>query len=449
MKKFFQFSKLSLVVACLLSMVLLAACGTKDPDPTTPTEETTLKGSISANRTLDASKKYTLSGFVYVEAGATLTIPAGTIIFGDKATKGTLIVKPGAKIMAEGTASKPIVFTSAQPKGSRAAGDWGGVVILGKAPVNKSPITVEGENISTFGGTDDNDNSGVFKYVRIEFAGIAFEPDKELNSLTLGGVGKGTTIEYIQVSYGNDDSYEWFGGNVNAKYLIAFAGLDDDFDTDNGYSGFVQYGLSIRDPRIADQFSGSVSNGFESDNDAQGTTQTPQTSAKFANMSIFINADNAANSKYFAGCQIRRNSAMNLYNSVIVGNYPWGLELRDSLTLANHKNGGFTVAGLTTDKKYRFNVNNSLYRLSAADTTTLTATAKANQFEQLISSLGLNANYNSLTSPGFLLQSNSPLLTNGVTLPTGFEPTNYRGAFNATNNWTAGWTNFNPQNTDY
>lgn len=447
MKKFFQFLKTPLAFALMLSMIVFTSCDS-EPDPTTPTEETTLRGSISANRTLDASKKYTISGFVYVESGATLTIPAGTILLGDKASKGTLIVKPGAKIMAEGTASKPIVFTSGQPKGSRAAGDWGGIIILGKAKVNKSPVTVEGENTTTYGGTDDNDNSGILKYVRIEFAGIAFEPDKEINGLTLGGVGKGTTLEYIQVSYCNDDSYEWFGGNVNAKYLVAFGGLDDDFDTDFGYSGFVQYCLSIRDPRIADQFSGSVSNGFESDNDGTGTTQTPQTSAKFANMSIFINSD-TANAKYFAGCQIRRNSAMSLYNSVIVGNYPWGLELRDSLTIANHKNGGFAVAGLTTNKKYRFNVNSSRYALSAADTTALTAAAKANQFEAVVTSLGLNANYNSLTAPGFLLQSNSPLLTNGVTLPAGFEATNYRGAFNATNNWTAGWTNFNPQNTDY
>ncbi len=447
MKKFFQFLKTPFAFALLLSMIVFSSCDPTE-EPTTPTEETTLKGSISASRTLDASKKYTLSGFVYVEAGATLTIPAGTIIFGDKATKGTLIVKPGAKIMAEGTASKPIVFTSGQPKGSRAAGDWGGIIILGKAKVNKSPVTVEGENTTTYGGTDDNDNSGILKYVRIEFAGIAFEPDKEINGLTLGGVGKGTTLEYIQVSHCNDDSYEWFGGNVNAKYLVAFAGLDDDFDTDFGYSGMVQYGLSIRDPRVADQFSGSVSNGFESDNDGTGTTQTPQTSAKFANMSIFINSD-SANAKYFSGCQIRRNSAMNLYNSVIVGNYPWGLELRDSLTLANHKNGGFAVAGLTTNKKFRFNVNSSGYRLSAADTTALTAAAKANQFEAVVTSLGLNANYNSLTNPGFLLQAGSALLTNGVTLPTGFEATTYRGAFNATNNWTAGWTNFNPQNTDY
>ena len=172
---------------------------------------------------------------MYVEDGATLTIEPGTIIKGEKSSKGSLIVKRGGKIIANGTVDKPIVFTSNQAKGSRAAGDWGGLVLLGKAPVNKTPAVIEGENLTQFGGTDAADNSGSLKYVRIEFAGIAFETDKEINGLTFGGVGSGTTIDYVQVSHSGDDSYEWFGGTVNAKHLIAFRGLDDDFDTDNRF----------------------------------------------------------------------------------------------------------------------------------------------------------------------------------------------------------------------
>ena len=191
-----------------------------------------------------------------------LTIEPGTIIKGDKLTKGTLIVKPGAKIMAEGSATKPIVFTSSSAKGSRNYGDWGGIILLGKAPVNKTPATIEGENVSTFGGTDAADNSGTLKYVRIEFAGIAFETDKEINGLTFGGVGSGTTIDYVQVSYSGDDAYEWFGGSVNAKHLISYRTLDDDFDTDWGFSGNVQYAMALRDPAVADQCSCSDSNGF-------------------------------------------------------------------------------------------------------------------------------------------------------------------------------------------
>ena len=144
--------------------LILSSCG-RDEDTTdviVPGENLTIKGSITTNTTWAAKNKYLLEGFVYVEAGATLTIEPGTIIKGDKSTKATLIVKPGAKIIAEGTASKPIVFTSNQPKGSRNYGDWGGVILLGKAKVNKNPATIEGENISTFGGIDEN--AGFIRY---------------------------------------------------------------------------------------------------------------------------------------------------------------------------------------------------------------------------------------------------------------------------------------------
>ena len=284
-----------LLVATSLSM---SSCDREDDedDVVIPGESLTIKGSITTNTTWAAKNKYLLEGFVYVEAGATLTIEPGTIIKGDKSTKATLIVKPGAKLIAEGTKTKPIVFTSNQAKGSRNYGDWGGLIILGKAKVNKTPATIEGENISTFGGTDDNDNSGILKYVRLEFGGIAFETDKEINGLTLGGVGKGTTIEYVQVSNNGDDAYEWFGGNVNAKYLVSYKNLDDDFDTDWGYSGNVQYGFSLRDAKVADQCTCSDSNGFESDNDAAGSEAAPQTNAKFANISIVL-ADGTPDAK--------------------------------------------------------------------------------------------------------------------------------------------------------
>ena len=129
------------------------------------------------------------------------------------------------------------------------------MIILGNARVNKNPSVIEGENITTFGGDNNSDNSGILKYVRIEFAGIPFETDKEINGLTLAGVGSNTIIDYVQVSHSGDDSFEWFGGTVNASHLIAYSGVDDDFDSDNGYSGLVQYGLALRNPVIADPVS--------------------------------------------------------------------------------------------------------------------------------------------------------------------------------------------------
>src|SRR4030095_6414885 len=168
--------------------------------------------------------------------------------------------------------------------------DWGGVVILGKAANNQSAsqaiegISAPSGDNGLYGGTTDDDNSGEFQYVRIEFAGIALSTDNELNGLTMGSVGSATKIDHVQVSYSGDDSFEWFGGKVNTSHLIAYRGWDDDFDTDFGYTGFNQFLVSYRDPNVADK---SGSNGFESDNDAQGDTKTPQTAATFANVTFF------------------------------------------------------------------------------------------------------------------------------------------------------------------
>ncbi len=194
-------------------------------------------------------------------------------------------MEPGGKLIAKGTATEPIVFTSERAPGSRRPGDWGGVIVCGKAPNNNGVLAqqIEGGPRTKHGGTDANDNSGVLQYVRIEFAGYPFKKDQEIYGLTLGSVGAGTTVDHVQVSYSNDDSFEWFGGTVNCKYLIAYRGWDDDFDTDNGYSGNVQFGLSVRDSRIADA---SQSNGFESDNNAEGSTAEPFTSATFSNMTF-------------------------------------------------------------------------------------------------------------------------------------------------------------------
>ncbi len=432
----------TLLLSVLSLFLLVTACrvdnGNNNPVPTDK-EQVEVTGTITASTTFSASKKYLLKGFVYVAEGVTLTIEPGTVIKGDKDTKGSLIIKPGAKLMAEGTVQKPIVFTSNQPKGQRGYGDWGGIIILGKAKVNKAPATVEGENISTFGGTNDSDNSGVIKFVRIEFAGVAFEPDKEINGLTLGGVGSGTVIDYVQVSYSGDDSYEWFGGTVNAKHLIAFRGLDDDFDTDNGYSGKVQFGVSLRDPSIADQCSCSSSNAFESDNDGSGTAALPQTSVAFANMSVYI-APDVPNGKYNAGALIRRNSAMSLYNSLIVGAYPKaGLELNGTASQANFVNGLSQIKGLV---------------LSGMNTPTLTTdstrfyNAQNGNKVSLLADLKLESSYNNFLAPKFAPFSYSPLLTNAMPAPAGFTTANYVGAFGI-EDWTIGWANFDPQNTDY
>jgi len=294
----------------------------------------TLSGTISANRTLDAAKVYKLEGFVYIADGVTLTIPAGTVIRGDQVSKGTLVVTRGGKIMAEGTAAKPIVFTSNKPVGQRAPGDWGGIIMLGKS-VNNIPGgngLIEGgltEPLGRHGGTDAADNSGTLKYVRIEFPGIAFQKDNEINGLTLGSVGAGTTIDYVQVAFSGDDSFEWFGGTVNAKHLVSTANVDDVFDFDNGFSGKLQFLVGQRDPSLADQ--AGQSNGIESDNSASDFTVSPRTRPVISNMTLIGPGNTGVDPKHEYANLWRRGSKMILANSVFIG-FRYGLDIRDKET---------------------------------------------------------------------------------------------------------------------
>ncbi len=301
------------------------------PDSTNyPATTVTISGTISSNTTWTSNQVYKLSGVVYVDSLVTLTIQPGTIIRGDNSVaNSSLIVKRGGKLLAQGTATNPIVFTSNQPVGSRTLGDWGGVILLGKARMNQGFGFIEGlaaVNEHMYGGNDDLDNSGILSYVRIEYGGYVFAQNKEINGLTMGAVGSGTQIDHIQVSYVNDDAFEWYGGTVNAKYLVSYRNLDDDFDTDFGYSGKVQFGLSVRDPQIADpSFSlpsgASTSEGFESDNDANGSYLLPRTSATFSNFTMIgpFRGNNAStvHPAFRRGARIRRNSALKIINSVI------------------------------------------------------------------------------------------------------------------------------------
>jgi hypothetical protein len=368
-------------------------------------------GNITEDITLTSDKVYLLDGWVYVKAGATITIQPGTVIRGSKANKGALIVEKGAKIIAEGTAEHPIVFTSNQDAGSRSYGDWGGVIVLGKAQVNKIDPVIEGGPTSTYGGDNDADTSGTLTYVRIEFPGIAFQPDKEINGLTFGGVGSGTTVNYIQVSYSGDDSYEWFGGKVNAKHLIAFRGWDDDFDTDYGYRGMVQFAVSLRDPAIADP--GSGSNGFESDNDGTGTDATPFTEAVFSNISCFgplVTPSTTVNSNFKRAMHIRRNSKLSIFNSVFAG-YLTGLFIDGAATQANADNGELNVQNtiLAGCKDYFASDYDSTYFLNPS---------KHNMRLASNSELGLNDPFN-LEAPDFLPSQVAYLLDGWVYVKDG------------------------------
>ncbi|KYH05637.1 MULTISPECIES: hypothetical protein [Chryseobacterium] len=428
------------------------------------TENLILSGKITSNTTLKANKIYKLRGLVYVTNGATLTIEPGTKIVGEADKNGALIITRGSKIMAEGTAANPIIFTS--EKASPKRGDWAGVVILGNAPTNASfggtngVGEIEGginnsEGLGLYGGNNAADNSGVLKYVRIEYAGYAFLPDKEINGLTFGGVGSGTTVDYVEVAYANDDSFEWFGGTVNCSHLISYKGLDDDFDTDNGYSGNVQFGIAVRDSQVADV---SGSNAFESDNDANGSTLTPQTSATFSNMTIIGPINSAApgsiNALFQNALQIRRNSSISVFNSVFTG-FPVGLFIDatkgsptdnnivgNKLFFENNVLAGNTTPlkfGPSTSTPTTYTLNDLTTWFNAKGNTILASTAD-------VKLAGAWAPAG--TTPNFTPNAGSPLLTGGAftnpKLATWFTQVTYRGAVkDATDTWYAGWTNFN------
>jgi hypothetical protein len=316
------------------------------------TETTTLNDAsgiknITGTVTLDASKVYLLTSTCVVRSGGKLIIPAGTVIRGAADLTATpklyalITVERGGMIEVNGTSTNPVVMTSNKAAGSRDRGDWGGLVLCGKAVNNQGlDVQLEGFNnvavdntLGKFGGTDDADNSGVVKYVRIEFAGLAFEPNKEVNSLTMGSVGSKTEIEGVQCSFGNDDAFEWFGGTVICKKLISYKTTDDDFDTDFGYRGAVQFGIAVRDTAYFDlswnaTSGASTSETFESDNDAAGSGKLPLTSALFSNITCVgpVPLDKTYNDltatqkgAFRRGARIRRNSRLSIVNSVFMG----------------------------------------------------------------------------------------------------------------------------------
>ena len=317
---------------------------------------------ISTNTTWTKNNTYVINGVVYVKSGVTLTIEPGTVIFGgNSVANSSLIICKGAKLNAIGTPTQPIVFTSAFPAGFRRPGQWGGIILLGKASLNSTssatsptPSTygvnyiegltevnnnTTGESTEFGGGSspDDEDNSGTLKYVRIEFGGFIFSQNKEINGLTLGAIGRGTTIDYVQTSFINDDAFEWFGGTVNCSHLVSYRTVDDDWDTDFGFSGTVQFCLAVRDPKLGDDSyslasGSSTSEGYESDNDAIGSNNNPRTKALFSNITNIgpLRGNNStANLAYIhpafrRAARIRRNSELKIFNSIL-SDCPTGL----------------------------------------------------------------------------------------------------------------------------
>lgn len=441
----------------------------------------TLKGRIDSNMTLTSANDYIMDGLVYMMPNRTLTIQPGVVVKANFTGNNVaaLVIPRNAKIVAEGTATSPVVFTSANP--NPRSGDWGGIVILGNARVNTSSaagagtVQVEGginpgdgSNLGIGGGTNDDDSSGVLRYVRIEYAGYAFQPDQEINSLTMAAVGRKTRIEYVQVAYAKDDAFEWFGGTVNCRYLVAYKTQDDDFDSDNGYSGNVQFGLIVRDSSIADV---SRSEAFESDNDGTGSANPPKTSAIFSNVTAIgprAALNNIGNSLYLAGAQIRRNTGISIYNSVFMG-WPQGLLVDDSRGLvwddvqdSTIRFAGNLIAGTATPFGYATGTGsttnaaavdawfrNSFYKNAVLANNEQVGYTRPYDYSNPDFSPFASANVN---IPGFPSGPNPIVGAANVTFTDPkiaaspfFVAVNFRGAIGPSgeyNNWYKGWTRF-------
>jgi hypothetical protein len=397
--------------------------------------------------------KYTLKGYVYVNQRATLRFAPGSVIVSDSVVKGALIIEQNSRLFCEGTATEPIIFTSGKSPATRQPGDWGGIVILGNAPTNRTtPPIIEGGINAVYGGSVAGDNSGILRYVRIEFAGIAADPNSEINGLTLGGVGSGTTIEYVQVSYGNDDAYEFFGGTVNAKYLIALATADDDYDFDFGYRGRLQFGIALRDPLFVDP--GDAGNGIECDNDATGSLAAPFTRPILSNFT-FCGPNDAPGtlSNHNFNMRWRRSTEFEVHNSILMGYMDAGFSIENDETVLRYKND------ISFFKNNLVHAIASPFRSGTASVMTSaeveTKALSQGNTKNTVAEINL-ANPFNLTAPNFLPNAGSPALSgaqflNG-TAPsatnTFFTVTTYRGAMGTTN-WTSGWASFTPKTNVY
>lgn len=423
-----------------------------------------VKDSIVGNVTWTSDNTYLIKGFLYVVKGANLTIEPGTLIKGEKATKGTLIVERGGKLFAQGTDTRPIVFTSEFAAGQRQNGDWGGIILCGNATINLNNIInggayyggdaqVEGGPRSNYGGNSQYDNSGILRYVRIEFAGMAHSLNNETNGLTLCGVGELTQIDHVQVSNSGDDGFEWLGGTVNAKYLISSESLDDDWDIGNGWSGKLQFAVSRRNPSIADP---SGSNGIESDNNDISTFANPRSQALLSNLTVVgpqSDTSFAVNTQYKNGVHFRANSQVCIYNTIVMG-WTGGLFLDGSGVTTSAKNDTLQIrntifAGLRNGRDFTTNTGNTFNTNLWYATSTFQNRAYIQPAQVMLGDPfnDVTPNWTPILSSPAASGANfsNPKLNN-----TFFTPTAYIGAFDPQQTrWDTGWSEYNPKITDY
>jgi hypothetical protein len=420
----------------------LSACPATTPDDVPPAGDDDdavacadnlciLSGTLTDDLVLTADTDWLLRGGVFVGDDVnptTLTIEPGTTIYGESSTDGMLVVRRNARLVADGTADAPIVFTSSKEDGSRARGDWGGLILNGNAPINscgdgEGACEAFGEGgTGWYGGDDADDDSGVLRYVRVEFAGTLISPDNELNGIAFQGVGRGTTVDYVQVHMNADDGVEFFGGTVEAKHLLLTGIGDDNIDWTDGWQGKIQFA-------VAQQYEDNGDNGIEADNNGDDNSASPRSMPTLSNITL-IGVPGGASSDL--GLLLREGTAGALSNLVVTGFADACLDVDHAETFAQVDSGDLTISHSILDCATPFGED-------ATDPTTVAAFFDAGDGNEL----GDPGLVDPLTavSPGFAPAPTSLAATGGsAPADAFFDAVTFRGGVGPDDDWTAGWT---------
>jgi hypothetical protein len=402
----------------IIASSILTSCSKDDDNTPTPNPAgtSTISGTITSDQVWTSGSHYILAGGVHVKEGVTLTIQPGVTVTSSKTepTVAYLLIERGAKIMAEGTKTAPIVFTSGQDNPAR--GDWGGIIICGKAPINNGTEATAEVGDVLYGGNVSDDNSGVLKYIRCEYTGNAINSEKEHNGFTFNGVGAETLVEYLQVYLGNDDGYEFFGGTVNARYLVSTGSKDDSFDWTYGWSGKGQFWVGQQASDIGDRA------GIEADNNGSDNTATPYSNPTLSNLT-FIGAEDGDGSNQ--GLKLREGTKVTIYNMICSNMPKRGVQVEHDVTLTNLENGDIVIKGSIVDGANRYVYTNS-------DGTSFVPTSP---FEDDASNTGSDASFLN----GYIGTSTTSAQDPQI-LDSWFSAGSFIGAVEAGNDWTAGWT---------
>jgi hypothetical protein len=388
-----------------------------------------IHGRFTSDLRLTSDTYWVLRGAVFIGAPGRIIIDPGTRIVGELATAGTLIIERGAQIIADGTAGQPIVFTSDQPVGGRARGDWGGLVINGFAPVNLAGGVGIGEgDTGIYGGNDPDDSSGILRYVRVEFAGIEFSPDNELNGIAFQGVGRGTIVDHIQVSFNKDDGIEMFGGTVDIKHAVLTGIGDDSIDWTFGWQGRAQF-------LVVQQRGDDADRGIEADNQANNNDLLPRSKPTIYNMTLVGDPDTTEGPESTQGMELREGTAGVLRNLIVMGFKQQAFRVSGTASAAQVAAGELSI-------RHAIAFQNGTNLHSTTNAIVAASGGTVNVVDPMLVRPYDHANPDFKPAPG------SPALSLGFETPPsdGFfdASVTYRGALSANpaEDWTAGWTNY-------